>query len=423
MVKLPDLPPLDSLLDIIELSLQSWGHPYDRFLQFNSLFPVCRHYPPLPIGFNFVKPRASSAPHHIYFLASTSLLTWREVGIHARLVYLWKDTAFVRELRMSTGGASRWAPRRQAGTGTIRPSAYACAGRHPRALALRSVVQVVKLPGSQSWTLHYYGDWIPCGYFDFATCPEDTTLAIQMKVPDTETYIEAPGARAAIEECLSTTLRSWSDTFAIPRPPPGQVVGVHDLHLQEVDEDKRVVPGFEPAVLAALCARSLTTYGTQWTNSRSFLEQPRPLFATVNTYLSNATHVPLSFGPFHLFVIFEVPSSSHIRVVMRHAGLTFRRSMFDALGPVPLNFDSAPELISLVRKTRIINDEDGDNLGTNLQRQQDGKNVYTPCHKHMDRNALNLRFPDSLGPSGVLGLPRAFDIQYVRVKGILVVLF
>ena len=36
-----------------------------------------------------------------------------------------------------------------------------------------------------------YADWIPCGYFDFTTYPQDARLAMQMKVPDTETYIEA----------------------------------------------------------------------------------------------------------------------------------------------------------------------------------------------------------------------------------------
>jgi hypothetical protein len=37
---------------------------------------------------------------------------------------------------------------------------------------------------------HHYGDWVPSGYFDFTTYPEDMELAIQIKVPDT--YIEAP---------------------------------------------------------------------------------------------------------------------------------------------------------------------------------------------------------------------------------------
>jgi hypothetical protein len=38
----------------------------------------------------------------------------------------------------------------------------------------------------------YYGNWIPCGYFDFTKYPEDTRLAIKIRVPDTESYIEAP---------------------------------------------------------------------------------------------------------------------------------------------------------------------------------------------------------------------------------------
>ncbi|KAH8991417.1 hypothetical protein EDB86DRAFT_2830795 [Lactarius hatsudake] len=56
---------------------------------------------------------------------------------------------------------------------------------------------------------------------------------IQMKVPDTETYIEAPGARAATEEHLK-----FVDGVT------KQVVGVRD-HLQEMDEDRRAVLGFK----------------------------------------------------------------------------------------------------------------------------------------------------------------------------------
>ena len=37
-----------------------------------------------------------------------------------------------------------------------------------------------------------YSDSIPCGYFDFTNYPKDVRLAIQARVPDTETYIEAP---------------------------------------------------------------------------------------------------------------------------------------------------------------------------------------------------------------------------------------
>ncbi len=130
--------------------------------------------------------------------------------------------------------------------------------------------------------LQHYGDWIPFGYFDFTTYPEDARLVIQMEVPDTETYIEAPvsvacpvrvaasdqsmasqGAWAATEEHLKRAFvddfakldvrrDDGSDTFVISRPPPGRVVGVRDLHLPETDEDKEAVLGFEQAVLAAL---------------------------------------------------------------------------------------------------------------------------------------------------------------------------
>lgn len=84
-----------------------------------------------------------------------------------------------------------------------------------------------------------------------------------MKVPDTETYIEAPGAWAATEEHLKRVFvddfakldvrrDDGSDTFVIARPPPGRAVGVRDLRLQEMDEDKEAVLGFEQAVLAAM---------------------------------------------------------------------------------------------------------------------------------------------------------------------------
>jgi hypothetical protein len=43
-----------------------------------------------------------------------------------------------------------------------------------------------------------------------------------------------------------------SDTFVISRPPPGRVVGVRNLHLQETDEEKESTLGFEQAILAAL---------------------------------------------------------------------------------------------------------------------------------------------------------------------------
>ena len=41
-----------------------------------------------------------------------------------------------------------------------------------------------------------------------------------------------------------------SDTFVISRPPSGRVVGVRDLHLQEIDENKEVLE-FEKAMLVA----------------------------------------------------------------------------------------------------------------------------------------------------------------------------
>jgi len=54
----------------------------------------------------------------------------------------------------------------------------------------------------------YYGDRLPCGYFDFMSYPEDAGLSIQVKVPDAETYIEAPvsvtcAVRAAASNCLN----------------------------------------------------------------------------------------------------------------------------------------------------------------------------------------------------------------------------
>ena len=37
----------------------------------------------------------------------------------------------------------------------------------------------------------FFGDWVPSGYFDFTTYPEDVGLTMQIKVPHLETYIEA----------------------------------------------------------------------------------------------------------------------------------------------------------------------------------------------------------------------------------------
>ncbi|KAF8264540.1 hypothetical protein EI94DRAFT_1805702 [Lactarius quietus] len=113
MAKLPDLP-LETLLEIIEWSLQSWGHPYDRFLQLNNLSLVCRHFHDVtaPIIFRKYKlqlreaPRKLGGPDPTCFLTGTSLLTWNEVGVRARLAHLRKNSVFVRELRLVDWGQS-----------------------------------------------------------------------------------------------------------------------------------------------------------------------------------------------------------------------------------------------------------------------------------------------------------------------------
>jgi hypothetical protein len=111
MAKLPDLP-LETLLEIIELSLQSWSHPYDRFLQLNSLSLVCRYFHDITAPIIFRKyrlqlreaPRKLGASDPTCFLAGTSLLSWNEVGIRARLAHLRKNAVFVRELRLVDWG-------------------------------------------------------------------------------------------------------------------------------------------------------------------------------------------------------------------------------------------------------------------------------------------------------------------------------
>ena len=113
MAKLPDLP-LETLLEIIECSLQSWGHPYDRFLQLNSLSLVCKYFHDItaPIIFRKYKlqlreaPRDLGAPDPTCFLTDTSLLTWNEVGVRARLAHLRKNAVFVREIRLVDWGQS-----------------------------------------------------------------------------------------------------------------------------------------------------------------------------------------------------------------------------------------------------------------------------------------------------------------------------
>ncbi len=113
MAKLPDLP-LETLLDIIKWSLQSWGHPYDRFLQLNNLSLVSRYFHDVtaPIIFRNYRlqlreaPRKLGAPDPTCFLTSTSLLTWNQVGVRARLAHLRKNAVFVRELRIVDWGQS-----------------------------------------------------------------------------------------------------------------------------------------------------------------------------------------------------------------------------------------------------------------------------------------------------------------------------
>lgn len=113
MAKLPNFP-LETLLEIIEWSLQSWGHSYDRFLQLNNLSLVSRyfHNVTLPIIFRNYRLQLREAPRTIggadptCFLTNTSLLTWNEVGIHARLAHLRKNAVHIRELRIIDWGQS-----------------------------------------------------------------------------------------------------------------------------------------------------------------------------------------------------------------------------------------------------------------------------------------------------------------------------
>ncbi|KAH9023812.1 hypothetical protein EDB84DRAFT_1508130 [Lactarius hengduanensis] len=358
MAKLPDLP-LETLLDIIDWSLQSWGHPYDRFLQLNSLSLVCRYFHDITAPIIFRKyrlqlreaPRKLGAPDPTCFLTGTSLLTWNQVGVRARLAHLRENAVFVRELRIVDWGQSLgkvclgvepgpapfdpallldtldalsdvtsvvfeatkqfhrsthfpvelwyWLSRVNPANVTFDGSFTFPSALGPlpsvRSMSLRAsgeaarVVEAVRpalLEISVEATdqkdhcfkdtfrpypslkqldirLRRYGDWIPCSYFDFTAYPEDARLAIHMKVPDTETYIEAPGAWMATEEHLKRVFvdnfekldvsrDDGSDTFVISRPPPGRTVGVRDLHLPQTDGDKEAVLGFEQAVLAAM---------------------------------------------------------------------------------------------------------------------------------------------------------------------------
>ncbi len=113
MAKLPDLP-LETLLDIIDLSLHSWGYPYDRFLQLNNLLLASRYFHDVtaPVIFRNYRlqlreaPRKLGAPDPTCFLTGTSLLTWNQVGVSARLAHLRKNAVFVRELRIVDWGQS-----------------------------------------------------------------------------------------------------------------------------------------------------------------------------------------------------------------------------------------------------------------------------------------------------------------------------
>ncbi|KAH9051126.1 hypothetical protein EDB83DRAFT_2522211 [Lactarius deliciosus] len=285
MVKLPDLP-LDTLLDIIDLSLQSWGRPYDRFLQFNSLSPLPSTTSPLPsssvaIGFNPVKPHASSAPRP-YLFSHQHTPADVEGNRHSRPSGVPLEGRRIRSrasnsqqlgpVAMPLGVKPGPAPLNPVFMPVLVDSLDALANviifeaakqfqrrtRYPvgQALALRRsmsllasgeatriverlcILPPIFKPRIRRLTVSkIFSD--PTSISRRIQKTPDSQ--IQMKVPDTETYIEAPGAWAATEEHLKyllTTLRSWSDTFAISRPPPGQVVGVRasvrDLHLQEV---------------------------------------------------------------------------------------------------------------------------------------------------------------------------------------------
>jgi len=113
MAKLSDLP-VETLLDIIDCSLQSWDHSYDRILQLNNLSLVCRYFHDVtaPITFRNYRlqlresPGKLGAPDPTCFLTGTSLLTWNEVGFRARLAHLRKNAIFVRELRIIDWGQS-----------------------------------------------------------------------------------------------------------------------------------------------------------------------------------------------------------------------------------------------------------------------------------------------------------------------------
>ncbi|KAH9030992.1 hypothetical protein EDB85DRAFT_1891290 [Lactarius pseudohatsudake] len=180
-------------------------------------------------------------------------------------------------------------------------------------------------------------------------------------------------------------------------------VRARDLHLQAMDEEKEVCLGSSRRSLATPRARLPIThsidqfmepFGTAATVPLFYAEllafhQPGssqwklvmvpfapsiPINGPFNgpdvfshLHSSLVPHMPVlppSFGPFHPFVIFDVSSRS-----------AQRRRQSDS--EQTCNSSRAKE------------------------------NVYNPRHKPMDRKALNLRFPDSSGPSGVImGLPR-----------------
>ncbi|KAH8991421.1 hypothetical protein EDB86DRAFT_3079838 [Lactarius hatsudake] len=302
MAKLLDLP-LETLLDIIGWSLQSWGHPYDRFLQLNSLSLVYRYFHDITAPIIFRKyrlqlgeaPRKLGAPDPICFLTGTSLLTWNQVGVRARLAHLRKNAVFVRELRIVDWGQSlgKVCLGVEPGPAPFDPALLldtldalsdvtevvvvfeatkqfyrrshflncgigCCSDEVARVVeAARPAFLEISVESSDQkdpcfkdtfrlypslkqldiGSLHY-GDWTPCGYFDFTTYPEDARFAIHM-VPDTETYIEAPlsvafpGAWMATEghlkrvliddfEKLDVRRNDGSDTLVISRPPPGR---------------------------------------------------------------------------------------------------------------------------------------------------------------------------------------------------------
>ncbi|KAI0300006.1 hypothetical protein B0F90DRAFT_569163 [Multifurca ochricompacta] len=113
MAKFSDLP-LETLLDIIEWSLQSCGHPYDHFLQLNNLSLVCKYFHDITAPKIFRRYRLQlreasqklGAPDPTCFLTLSPLLTWNQVGVDARLAHLRKNAAFVRDLRIIDWGQS-----------------------------------------------------------------------------------------------------------------------------------------------------------------------------------------------------------------------------------------------------------------------------------------------------------------------------